>query len=56
MTWPFKKSIVRVELEAITRDDKVDMEAERTRITTNPIRAGERLEIRSEERRVGKEC
>lgn len=30
----FKKSRVRVELEASTREDRVDMEADSTRITT----------------------
>ena len=30
----FKKSSVSVELEVSTRDDKVDMDAESTRITT----------------------
>ena len=37
----FKKSMVRVELEAITREDKVDMEADSTRITTREISRGE---------------
>ena len=44
MIWPFKKSIVNVELEAITNEDNVDMEADSTKMTTSPIRAGERLE------------
>ena len=34
------KSMVRVELEVITRDERVDIEAERTSITTSPISAG----------------
>lgn len=42
---PFKKSMVKVELEAMTREDRVDMEADNTRMTTRPINAGERLEI-----------
>lgn len=41
----FRKSIVSVELEAITRDESVDIEAERTRSTTSPIRTSGRYEI-----------
>ena len=37
----FKKSMVNVELDAITRDDSVDMEADSTRITTKAISIGE---------------
>ena len=40
----FKKSIVSVELEAITSDESVDIEADNTRITTNAISAGLKLE------------
>ena len=36
----FKKSMVNVELDAMTKDDKVDIEAERTRMTTRAINAG----------------
>lgn len=36
----FKKSIVSVELEAITRDDSVDIDADSTRITTSAISSG----------------
>ena len=35
---PLMRSSVRVELEVRTRDESVDMDAERTRITTIPIR------------------
>ena len=34
----FSRSIVKVEEEAITSEDKVDMEADKTRITTSAIR------------------
>ena len=36
--------MVSVELDAITREDSVDMEADRTRITTSAIRIGDRLD------------
>ena len=40
-TVPLRKSSVRVELEASTREDRVDMEADSTRMTTTAIkRAG----------------
>ncbi len=35
---PLMKSSVKVELDAKTRDDRVDMDAESTRITTTAIR------------------
>ena len=38
------KSSVRVELEASTRDERVDMEAERTRMTTMAMRMAGRPE------------
>ena len=41
MILPFRKSSVRVELEASTSDESVDIEAERTRMTMTPIRKGE---------------
>ena len=34
--------IVKVEEEARTSEERVDIEAERTRITTSPIKRGER--------------
>ena len=37
MKWSFRKSRVRVELEASTREDRVDMEAESTRMTTTAM-------------------
>ena len=37
-TWPLRKSRVRVELEASTREDRVDIEADSTRITTTAMR------------------
>ena len=40
MKLSFKKSMVKVELDAITREESVDMDAESTRITTNAIRPG----------------
>ena len=36
----FKKSMVKVELEAITKEERVDMEAERTNMTTRAINIG----------------
>lgn len=36
-------SMVRVELEAMTREDKVDMEADSTKITTSPIKRGDKF-------------
>ena len=33
-TWPFNKSSVRVELEARTNDESVDIEADKTKMTT----------------------
>ena len=41
MKCPLRKSIVRVELDAITSEDSVDMDAESTRITTRAIMNGE---------------
>ncbi len=38
----FRKSMVRVELEAMTKEDKVDMEADSTRITTRAMSMGDR--------------
>ena len=38
MKWSFRKSRVRVELEASTREDRVDMEADSTSTTTTLIR------------------
>ena len=38
-----RKSSVRVEEEASTREDRVDIEADRTRITITPSRKGERV-------------
>ena len=43
-TVPLMKSRVRVELEAITREDKVDMDADSTSTTTTAIRMEGRLE------------
>ena len=43
-TSSLRKSRVRVELEASTREERVDMEAERTRITTTAMRMVERPE------------
>ena len=37
MMLSFKKSRVRVELEASTREDRVDIEADSTRITTTAM-------------------
>ena len=34
--------MVRVELEAMTKEDKVDMEADSTRITTRAMSMGDR--------------
>jgi hypothetical protein len=34
------KSMVRVELEVSTSDDRVDIDADNTRITTRPINIG----------------
>ena len=42
-TLSLRRSSVRVELEAMTRLESVDMEAESTRMTTMPIRSGERF-------------
>ena len=36
--------MVKVELEAITKEDKVDMEAESTNITTSAIKKGLKLD------------
>ena len=44
MILPFMKSSVKVELEASTREDRVDMEAESTRITTTAMSAAGRPE------------
>ena len=41
---PLMKSMVRVELDVITREERVDMEAERTRMTTSPMSMGLKLE------------
>ena len=41
MTRPFSRSSVTVEEEVRTREDSVDMEAERTRMITTAIRNGE---------------
>ena len=41
---PFIKSRVRVEAEAITREERVDIEADKTSIITTPIRTGDRPE------------
>ena len=41
---PFKKSSVSVEEDVMTREERVDMDAESTRITTRAIRTGPRLE------------
>ena len=43
-SFPLMKSSVSVELEVRTREERVDMEAERTRITTMAIRKVERPE------------
>ena len=40
------KSIVSVELEVRTNEDKVDIEADNTRITTNPINTSGRFSSR----------
>ena len=40
----FRKSMVRVELEAMTKEDNVDIEADSTRITTRAISRGDRPE------------
>ena len=37
ITWPLRRSRVRVELEVSTREERVDMEAESTRMTTRAI-------------------
>ena len=42
MMLPLRKSSVSVELEASTREDSVDMEAESTRITITPSSSGDR--------------
>ena len=42
--FPLIRSSVRVELEVRTKEDRVDMEAERTRITTTPISTSGRVE------------
>ena len=44
MKLSFRKSMVRVEEEAMTREDRVDMEAESTRMTTRAINPSDRLE------------
>ena len=41
---PFSRSRVRVELEVSTREDRVDMEAESTRMTTTASRMSGRSE------------
>ena len=38
ITVSFRKSSVRVELDVRTREDRVDMDADSTRITTMPTR------------------
>ena len=43
MMFPFRKSSVSVELEASTSEDSVDIDADRTRITTTPISSGDRV-------------
>ena len=43
-TVSFRKSIVRVELEAITSEDRVDMDADNTKITTRAMSSGERFD------------
>ncbi len=35
--------MVSVEPDAMTREERVDMDAERTRITTSPIRIGDKF-------------
>ena len=40
---PLSRSRVMVELEVSTRELRVDMEADSTRITTRPISSGERF-------------
>ena len=42
MMLPLRKSSVRVELEASTSEDSVDMEAESTSITITPSSSGDR--------------
>ena len=44
MKLPFRKSMVMVELEASTRLDRVDIDAESTRITTMAMRMSGRPE------------
>ena len=44
MKLSFKKSMVSVEADVITSDDRVLILAESTKITTRPIRTGERVE------------
>jgi hypothetical protein len=43
-TWPLRRSRVRVELLVRTSEERVDMEAERTRTTTTAIRKSGRPE------------
>ena len=45
MKLSFRKSIVSVELDAITSDERVDMDADSTSSTTRPIRASGRYDI-----------
>ena len=40
MMLPLSRSMVRVEEEAITSEDRVDMDADSTRMTTTAIRRG----------------
>ena len=44
MKLSFRKSSVSVELEAMTSEDNVDIEADSTRSTTRPIRISGRVE------------
>ena len=44
ITVPLIKSRVSVELDASTRDDRVDMDADNTSTTTTAMRKGERSE------------
>jgi len=44
MTWPFRKSKVKVEAEDITKDERVDIEAANTIRITTPIMTSENCE------------
>ena len=44
ITWPLSKSRVKVELDARTSDERVDIEADNTRMTTTPINMSGRFE------------